>query len=295
MSLTNKITITILISILLPSALIFGILYLNQSSYLVDNRISRLKEVAQLRKSEILSSGENTPILEKIAKNYTFLGNTGEIVVVSNKNGELSLAAPPRFSEEVNESDLKAMLASSRVALTESKVWKEIIDYRGHKVIAIAEPLEGLSLILFIKQDIFEVKKPLADTGNIFLLTFFIISIAGVFIGLALGKSLADPVRQLSFTVDEFKKNPSGNFRSSITSNDEIGLLAANFNEMAAGIREFYATLEKKVAERTQELSQQKKALEEKIDEYERLNKLMVGRELKMVELKKDIRRLNGN
>ncbi len=45
--------------------------------------------------------------------------------------------------------------------------------------------------------------------------------------------------------------------------------------------------LEDKVAERTQELAEQ-------VAELERMNRMMVGRELKMVELKKEIAALKG-
>ncbi len=46
-------------------------------------------------------------------------------------------------------------------------------------------------------------------------------------------------------------------------------------------------TLEKKVKERTREL-------QERVDELEKFHKLAVGRELKMVELKKEIEKLKG-
>lgn len=59
---------------------------------------------------------------------------------------------------------------------------------------------------------------------------------------------------------------------------DEISELAAAFNFMVAKLKGLYEGLEQKVRDRTKEL--------------EKDNKLMVGRELKMVELKKEIESL---
>lgn len=77
-----------------------------------------------------------------------------------------------------------------------------------------------------------------------------------------------------------------------IESGDEIGELASAFNQMTRDLKEsrkeiekYSKVLEKEVAERTKEL-------EAKIDDLERFSKVGVGRELKMIELKKRIREL---
>ncbi len=80
--------------------------------------------------------------------------------------------------------------------------------------------------------------------------------------------------------------------RIDIKSHDEIGQLAASFNEMAEKLKEYYSGLEQKVLERTKELETVRNSLKENLDESNRINKLMVGRELKMVELKKETEEL---
>ncbi|HTY40187.1 MAG TPA: hypothetical protein VMC43_03820, partial [Candidatus Paceibacterota bacterium] len=52
-------------------------------------------------------------------------------------------------------------------------------------------------------------------------------------------------------------------------------------------LRDYNKTLEAQVAERTEKLRAQN-------DELTRLNRLMTGREVKMVELKKEIKNLKG-
>lgn len=53
-------------------------------------------------------------------------------------------------------------------------------------------------------------------------------------------------------------------------------------------LQELNKTLEKQVGDRTKELKK-------RLDELERFNKAVVGRELKMIELKKELKRLNKN
>jgi nitrate/nitrite-specific signal transduction histidine kinase len=106
-------------------------------------------------------------------------------------------------------------------------------------------------------------------------------------------------------------------------SRDELGMLANSFNLMAENVREAHEALEKKVKERTAELEKSKSGLEEmvilrtaelekskseleqmvldrteeiqgKLAELEKVNAVMVGRELKMLELKQEIEALKN-
>lgn len=98
--------------------------------------------------------------------------------------------------------------------------------------------------------------------------------------------------------------------RAKIKSRTEIGELAESFNRMVSDLASYQLALEKekaaleiKVRERTQELEElaqkreelveeRTKELEEKVKQLEKFNRLVVGRELKMVALKKKIKRL---
>lgn len=111
--------------------------------------------------------------------------------------------------------------------------------------------------------------------------------------------------------------------RVPITSHDEIGNLANTFNTMAEKLQVSYAELEQKIQERTAELEQSKHSLElqvqertadlqkakdtlellvadrtqkleNQLSEVKRMNDTMVGRELKMVELKQQIQKLQA-
>ncbi|MBU2524339.1 HAMP domain-containing protein, partial [Patescibacteria group bacterium] len=67
-----------------------------------------------------------------------------------------------------------------------------------------------------------------------------------------------------------------------VNNKGEIGQLSVAFNQMAERLEKLKNELDKKVEERTKEL-------QSKMAELEKVNKLMIGREMKMVELKKQI------
>jgi methyl-accepting chemotaxis protein len=71
------------------------------------------------------------------------------------------------------------------------------------------------------------------------------------------------------------------------TGGDEISELSKSINKLINGLREARSKSDEKVQEKT-------KNLEEKLNELERLNKLMVGREVTMFELKKKLKEENG-
>jgi len=112
--------------------------------------------------------------------------------------------------------------------------------------------------------------------------------------------SLTKPIIMLRGLTEKVRK---GNLsvKINLKTRDEIGELASSFNQMTKdlkesrkGLEEYSKDLEKEVKERTVELEKSKKELEARNEELERFNKMAVGRELKMVELKKRIKELEN-
>jgi C4-dicarboxylate-specific signal transduction histidine kinase len=82
------------------------------------------------------------------------------------------------------------------------------------------------------------------------------------------------------------------NQKVAIKTDDEIQSLGETFNEMIVSVRESRKKIEQQVEERTRQLKKAIDELQKNASSMERLNKLTVGRELKMMELKKDLKKI---
>ncbi len=102
---------------------------------------------------------------------------------------------------------------------------------------------------------------------------------------------LSDPIKKLHKGTELISQG-NLDYKLKIKTGDEIEKLAESFNRMTESLKDYYSDLEKAVAERTKELENTKNNLEKTNRGLEKFNKLMVGRELRMKELKKEIQEL---
>jgi HAMP domain-containing protein len=142
-------------------------------------------------------------------------------------------------------------------------------DYKGNGWVLLLEQPTG---VVFAN----------AERNAYIIIAFF--ALVGIFfagLSITLFKAVfIEPIERLTQTT---QKIAAGNLdeRASIDSHDEVGELANVFNHMADSIRDSQQNLENKVKERTASLDQ-------KIEQLDALNKHMVGREIRMAELKKE-------
>jgi len=121
-----------------------------------------------------------------------------------------------------------------------------------------------------------------------------------------LSRKVTRPLREISAVA---RKVARGNFKAktNISSGDEFGELAESFNKMTEDLEKLQRDLEErkeilevKVKARTRELEEMNENLENKVKErtketkkrlaeLEKMSKLMVGRELRMKEMKKEL------
>lgn len=154
-----------------------------------------------------------------------------------------------------------------------------------------------------------------------FTLFIVILNVAGILISftsifILLNNIVLKNIFKLKNASLEIQKG-NLDIKNDIVSKDEIGQLANVFNEMTTKLKESYTILEVKIKERTKELEEERGSLEEKVkertkeledlkisleknieertrnlndklSELERLNKLMIDRELRMIDLKRE-------
>lgn len=109
------------------------------------------------------------------------------------------------------------------------------------------------------------------------LMAFLIILLVALYI--LLMKVIIGRINRLRNLADEIAGG-NLNERIKIVSDDEISQLSRSFNNMSEKLKESKENIEEKINKRTASL--------------EKLNQFMVGRELKMIELKKEIRKLES-
>lgn len=87
-----------------------------------------------------------------------------------------------------------------------------------------------------------------------------VIGLIGVFISFFISRSISGSIRKLTEVSDELSKGNLG-VRADVSSKDEVGRLGLTFNQMASKIQEAHRDLEKKIEQRTKELTQTNKKL----------------------------------
>ena len=132
---------------------------------------------------------------------------------------------------------------------------QEADDIGGHKVLTAYAPVNPPGWFVFVETPIEEAYAPLYQSlkrmGYVLLGALALAFIAGMF----LAGRMAVPIQALRAGAARIGSGDLGQ-RITIKSGDEVEALANQFNDMAGKLQESYANLEKKVEQRTHELSE---------------------------------------
>ncbi|HZT51472.1 MAG TPA: GAF domain-containing protein, partial [Stellaceae bacterium] len=128
-------------------------------------------------------------------------------------------------------------------------------DVSGQRVLSAFAPVEPLNWIVFVELPLDEAYAPLyasiARAGGLLIACLVLAFGAGLF----LARRMVGPIQAIRAGAARFGGGDLGQ-RIAIRTGDELETLADQFNDMAGRLQESYATLERKVEDRTRELSE---------------------------------------
>jgi len=140
-------------------------------------------------------------------------------------------------------------------------------------MLVIASPVPVLNWELVIFRPTAEIYKPASRIKNEAIVIGFFSLIFVFIITILFSRTIVTPIRKLHEGAEIIAKG-NLDYKVNIKTGDEIEQLANEFNLM------------------TESLKQSREKLEKRIDQLERFRKLTIGRELRMIELKKEIKKL---
>jgi len=241
-------------------------------------------------------------IWNKIIVGYTSPKDNIYLLTQKGQSVAEILSTPENFRSD----DLKEI--AQKLAEGKKIVIQEV-DTESGQMLFIADFLPIFDWELVVFRPVSEIYEPTSMLANnlilITLITLIFIFIVSVFFS----QLIVNPIKKLQGGVEIIRKGKLG-YRVDIRTNDEIEELGKTFNKMAEELDIYHAALEEskivlqvKVKARTRELEELAKSLEGKVkirtrelekrlSELEKFHKLTVGRELKMMDLKKEIEKL---
>jgi len=217
------------------------------------------------------------------------LGETGETYLVN------------KFNFMVTESRFRRGLALKKAIYTEgvrdclkgNSGHGQYNNYRDIPVIGthVWIPEREVCLLAEIDQ---EEAFALINTlkNNILLVGIGIVTMVSI-LSIFLSRRITKPINKLIKGTEEIGK---GNMetRINVKTNDEMETLANAFNQTTEDLKKSREELEKYNRELGRRVKERTEELQARVDELEKFHRLTVGRELKMVELKKRIKELEG-
>ncbi|SRR6266404_2101729 len=182
------------------------------------------------------------------------VGARGRAYVVDSAD---RLIAHPDISRVLRKTDM-SRLAQVRAARAEgsaapSEQLPVTDDIEGRPVLSVHAPVGPLGWLVFVEQPVDEAYAPLYASMLRSAVLLVAALVLAAFAGLYLARRMMIPIRALHDGAARIERGDLDQ-RMSIKTGDELEALGEQFNRMAAQLQDSYASLERKVEERTHQL-----------------------------------------
>lgn len=179
----------------------------------------------------------DAPELEELSSNHHGLGETGETLIVAGSGGAgIRTLHPTRHDlgsgGVVPLSGDPEGLGARALAGDTSVLSADVEDYRGEEVWAAMRPVEETGWALIVKIDREEGMRPVVEFNEWLRRTAVILSAFAIVVGLVLALRFALPIHALSEAANRIRQGEM-EARADVVREDEVGLLARTFNDMA--------------------------------------------------------------
>ncbi|MBI5742527.1 MAG: HAMP domain-containing protein [Candidatus Niyogibacteria bacterium] len=200
-------------------------------------------------------------------------------LVNSNRN----MVTVPRFDGVSPEQKIDSLPVGACFDSGE-EVERDYVNHRGVHVFGASMCMKRDNLMLVVEVASDEVLSVIGRLQTILLGGGLLVFILGSLISIFFTGRLLGKLLDVTRVAGEVAK---GNIkaRTSSSSSDEIGELAKTFNSMLDNVEQSRESLERV----NTEIRKKEAVLAQKVEELERFKDLTVGRELQMVELKKQL------
>jgi signal transduction histidine kinase len=185
------------------------------------------------------------------------IGKAGHAYVVDSRG---QLVAHPDISLVLQKTDLAALPQVQRArvapaAVADAETVTIAHDRDRRPVLAAFAPIAPLGWSVFVEQPLGEAFAPLYASAIRTVILLLLGVVLAVVASLFLARRMVTPIQALQAGAARIGAGELGH-RIEIRTGDELEALAAQFNSTTAQLQESYATLERKVEERTHELSE---------------------------------------
>ncbi len=201
-------------------------------------------------------------------------GDTGRVAIIDNKGMLIANTDPSLVLQGVNLLSLPPSMP-----LIEGDIFDgaKYLNSYGNEVVGVGVPISSLRWGLIIEQNLSEVEV-LTNEVRFFVNIFLILGITVIGLLIFLAMTLRKGSRKL------FEKEKILEVKNKALANTK-DWLESEVEKRTTELKDLNEELEVKVKKRTEEL-------QEKLEEFEKATKLMTGRELRMIDLKKELKKL---